>query len=273
MTQTASTSFGNLLRDWRQRRSLSQLALSAEADISQRHLSFMETGRAEPSRAMVLRLAERLDLPLRERNALLTAAGFAPVYDRRDLDHPSLAQVARSVDAILAGHEPYPALAVDRHWNLLRSNSMLAVMMREIDPSLLVPPVNVLRASLHPKGLASRIANFRQWREHVLMRLEKAYDLSADRGLSELAAEIAAYPVPAGSRPYAPPSKAGEAAIAVPFELETPAGRLSLITATTVFGTALDVTVAELTIETFFPADRETAEALHAIWRETAPAG
>jgi transcriptional regulator with XRE-family HTH domain len=240
---------GDHLREWRQRRRMTQLDLACEAEISTRHLSFVETGRAHPSRDMVLRLAERLEIPLREQNLLLVAAGFAPIYPQRAL--------------ILAGHEPYPALAVDRSWNLVAANRMVAPLMAIADEDLRQPPVNVLRLTLHPRGLAPRIENLHEWRTHLLDRLRREVDLTADRDLSDLLTELSAYPILDRGR-IRPPT--GEfAGVAVPFQLSTAQGVLSFYSTTTVFGTALDVTLSELTLETFFPADAETAEAVRAM--------
>src|SRR5215470_15656436 len=177
---------GDLLREWRQRRRLSQLGLALDADVSAKHLSFVESGRAQPSREMVLRLAERLEIPLRERNLLLLSAGFAPVFKERPLDHPELASVRRAIDVVLAGHEPYPALAVDRHWTLVSANKGVAPLLATVASSLLQPPVNVLRLSLHPEGLAPRIENLPQWRSHLLVRLRQQIALSGDRVLVDL---------------------------------------------------------------------------------------
>lgn len=254
---------GDHLREWRQRRRMTQLDLACEAEISTRHLSFVETGRSHPSREMVLRLAERLEIPLREQNLLLVAAGFAPVYPQRALDDPALAGARRAVELILAGHEPYPALAVDRRWNLVAANRMVAPLMAIADADLRQPPVNVLRLALHPRGLAPRIENLHEWRAHLLERLRREADLTADRGLADLLTELSAYPILDRGRIRSP---AGEfAGIAVPFQLSTAQGVLSFYSTTTVFGTAVDVTLSELTLETFFPADPETAEAVKAI--------
>ena len=249
---------GQMLRSWRQRRHLSQLDLASEAGISQRHLSFVESGRSSPSRDMLLHLAEHLSVPVRECNALLLAAGYAPPYRERGLDDPGLAAARGAVDLILAGHAPHPALAVDRHWNLIAANSAVAALTADVDPSLLSPPANVLRLSLHPDGLASRIANVRQWRAHIVARLKRQIHASADAALIKLLHEIEAYPVPPGARPNRPGADP-LAGIAVPLELRTPHGTLALLSTTTVFGTAVDITLAELTIETFFPGDAETA--------------
>jgi transcriptional regulator with XRE-family HTH domain len=253
---------GELLREWRQRRRLSQLDLALEADISTRHLSFLETGRSQPSRDMVLHLADRLEVPLRERNLLLVSAGFAPVFSQRPLDDPALAAARKAVDRLLAAHEPYPALAIDRHWTLVAANAAVGRLIVAADPSLLQPPVNVLRLSLHPKGLAPIIANYAEWRGHLLHRLRHQVDVTADKVLVALMEELAAYPAPDGRRPATAAAEPALAGVLVPLTLDTPLGRLSLISTTTVFGTPIDVTLSELALETFFPADAATAEAL-----------
>lgn len=251
---------GEQLREWRQQRRMSQLDLALEADISARHVSFLETGRSRPSRDMLLHLADRLDVPLRERNSLLLGAGFAPAYPHGSLDDPALVDVRAAVDRLLEAHQPFPALAIDRHWNMVASNSGVALLIGDVDPALLKPPVNVLRLSLHPAGLAGRILNLTQWRSHVLARLRHQYAATADAMLLELAGELAAYPQPDASL-----SASGETLeIAVPLRIATEIGDLSFISTTTVFGTPLDVTLSELALETFLPADGKTAAALYA---------
>jgi len=261
-TATASPSAGDLLQSWRKRRRLSQLDLATEAGISQRHLSFVESGRSRPSRDMVLHLAEHLGIPPRDRNTVLVAAGFAPVYDERPLDHPDLAAARRAVEVILTGHEPHPALAVDRTWTLIAANRAVSPLLEGASPALLTPPVNVLRLSLHPEGVAGRIENFREWRAHVIARLVRQIDLSGDPALAALLEEIKAYPVPPGARPHRPPAEDPLAGIAVPLVMTSDHGRLSLLSTTTVFGTAVDIALSELAIESFFPADEETAAVL-----------
>lgn len=251
--------FGKMLRDWRRRRSLSQLALSAEAEVSQRHLSFLESGRSTPSREMALRLTEALAIPLRQRNALLAAAGFAPVYQERPHDDPALQAAMASVASILRGHEPFPALAVDRHWTMLGANRAVARVVAGVDSSLLAPPVNVLRLSLHPLGLAPRILNWREWRAHVLARLDRQIDASNDADLAALRSELASYPVPIGARPQRSPDATALGGVAVPLRIKVDGKAMALISATTVFTTAVDITLSELAIETFWPADEETA--------------
>jgi transcriptional regulator with XRE-family HTH domain len=252
---------GDYLREWRQRRRMSQLDLACEADISTRHLSFLETGRSTPSRDMVLHLAERLDVPLRERNTLLVAAGYAPVFPERRLEDPALQPARHAMELVLKGHEPYPALAIDRHWNLIASNDAVPPLLAGVAPALLQGPVNVLRLSLHPDGLASRIVNYSEWRAHLFERLRHQIEVTADPVLIALLDELSAYPAPPGA--WAMQAGSAEfAGVAVPFKLRTEAGILSFISTTTVFGTPVDVTLAELALESFFPADAATAEAL-----------
>ena len=258
----AMETFGEHLRNWRQRRRMSQLALAGEANISTRHLSFVETGRSAPSREMVLRLAERLDVPLRERNSLLVAAGYAPMYRERPLDDPALAAAKAAVQSILRGHEPYPALAVDRHWNLLAHNAAVPLLLSGVDAALLQPPVNVLRLSLHPQGLAARIVNLGQWRHHLLERLHQQIAATGDAGLQALERELRSYALPAGDGERVDGEVLG---VAAPLRLRTEAGVLSFISTTTVFGSPVDVTLQELALETFFPADAATALALREI--------
>lgn len=242
---------------------MSQLDLACEADISTRHLSFVETGRAQPSREMVIRLAERLEVPLRERNLLLVAAGYAPVFPERPLEDPALRSAREAVELVLAGHEPYPALAVDRHWTLAASNRAVAPLLEGIDAELLRPPVNVLRLGLHPSGLAPRIVNFSEWRAQLLARLRRQVELTADAVLAGLMRELSDYPPPAGAADAGPPSDLAYGGVVVPFQLAAEGGvTLSFISTTTVFGTPVDVTLSELAIESFFPADAATAEAL-----------
>jgi len=251
---------GTLLRDWRRRRRLSQLDLALEAGVSARHLSFLETGRSRPSREMVLHLAERLDVPLRDRNQLLLAAGFAPAYGERGLDAPALAPVRDAIARIVDGHEPFPAVVVDRWWNLVAANRGMTLFTAGAAPELLEPPVNVLRLALHPGGAAPRLANLAEVRAHLLDRLSRQVALTGDPRLAELQAEVRAYPPP---EPAAgEPGAAAE--IAVPVCVRPPEGgpELRLFSTIATFGTAVDVTVAELSIEAFFPADAATARAL-----------
>jgi transcriptional regulator with XRE-family HTH domain len=255
--EATATPVGALIREWRQRRRLSQLDLAGDADISTRHLSFVETGRSLPSREMVLKLAERLDVPLRERNRLLTAAGYAPMFRERSLDDPELQAARDAVSTLLAAHEPFPALAIDRHWQLVAANRPVTTLLQGIDDaSLLNPPVNVLRVSLHPRGLAPRIVNLAQWRGHLLARLHHQIGVSADPVLARLFDELREYPAPRNG------TEAYGSDVVVPLQLSSPAGTLSLLSTTTVFGTPVDVTLAEIALESFFPADAFTARAL-----------
>lgn len=255
---------GDLLRDWRQRRRLSQMSLALEADVSTRHVSFLETGKAKPSREMLVRLAESLGIPLRERNELLIAAGFAPIYQERDLDAPSLRAAREIVQRVLTGHEPFPALAVDRYWTMLAANDAIAPLLVGVGKDLLRPPINVLRLSLHPNGLASRIANFAEWKEHIFVRLQRQIEISGDPVLVELLNELQTYGMPETSDDEAPPViDSTTAKIAIPFRLRTEQGVLSFYTTTTVFGTPIDITLSELAIEAFFPADQATFDLLN----------
>lgn len=261
---------GDLLREWRQRRRLSQLDLACAADISTRHLSFLETGRSTPSRDMLLHLAEQLEVPLRERNALLLAAGFAPVYRQRKLDDPALAAARRAIELVLKGHEPYPALAVDRHWTLVAGNAAVSPLLAGAAPALLRPPVNVLRLSLHPEGLAPRIVNLAEWRAHILARLHHQVELTADATLEALLDELRGYRIAAsGARGAGDDGRYG--GVVVPLQLAAPGGTLSFFSTTTVFGTPVDVTLSELAIESFFPADAATADALRRSAGATSP--
>jgi transcriptional regulator with XRE-family HTH domain len=254
------TAVGGMLRDWRLRRRLSQLDLSCEADISARHLSFVETGRSQPSRDMLLHLAELLQVPLRERNALLLAGGFAPVFSQRPLDDPRLAAAREAVRLVLGGHEPYPALAVDRHWNLLLANRAAQRLLAGIPEALLQPPVNVLRLSLHPQGLAPRIVNLGEWRAHLLMRLRGQVAASGDPALTTLLQELAAYPPLPGEVDTGTSTPHPD--VVVLLRLRLAQGELALFSTITVFGTPVDVTLSELALESFFPADPASAALL-----------
>jgi len=258
LPHSLSRPVGEQLRHWRQRRRLTQLDLADTAETSTRHVSFIETGRSLPSRAMLMRLAECLDVPLRERNALLAAAGFAPLYRERRLDDPALKPALEAIQLVLNGHEPYPAIAVDRHWNIVAANRALAPLLAGAASELLEPPVNILRVSLHPEGIAPRIANFGEIRAHLLHRLRHQADAIDDPVLRDLYAELSAYPAPPGDEP----EQQASPIVAVPLRLRTEAGLLSFISTITVFGTPTDITLAELAIESFFPADATTAAAL-----------
>ncbi|MGK2948106.1 MAG: helix-turn-helix domain-containing protein [Acidimicrobiales bacterium] len=253
---------GHLLRDWRQRRRLSQLDLSNEAAVSARHLSFVETGRSKPSRELVLHLAEHLEVPLRERNSLLLAAGYAPVYVARPLDAEEMDPVRQALDQILTAHQPFPALIVDRHFDLVTANdAAFTLFTAGVAPHLLEPPVNVVRLGLHPDGLGPRVRNLPELAEHLLIRLQRQLAVAPDPDLAALHAEVSAYPGVAGHR--ASTSVDPATLLFVPMVFEGPDGTvLSLFSTLATFGTALDITLAELSIEAFFPADEATAEAL-----------
>ena len=254
-----SAQVGRLLRGWREHRRLSQLDLANEAEVSTRHLSCVETGRAKPSRAFVLHVAEHLDVPLRARNELLVAAGYAPVYGQTDLEAPEMASVRQALDLVLTHAEPFPALVVDRHWNLVRANSGLSLMLHAVAPHLLEPVPNVLRVSLHPDGLAPHLEAFDVYSAHVLTMLRRDAAALGDPELLALHDELAALPgvrtdVPVDSSP----------GLVLPIRLRTPYGVLSFFTTIARFGTASDVTLAELSVESFFPADEATAQAVRA---------
>jgi transcriptional regulator with XRE-family HTH domain len=254
---------GELLRSWRQRRSLSQLELSLDSAVSARHLSFIETGRARPSREMVLHLAERLEVPLRERNSLLLAAGFAPLYSERSLDSEEMTVITHALDRFLRAHEPYPAVVVDRHWTLVSANDALAIMLDGVSPHLLEPPANALRVALHPEGMAPRIVNFGEWSSHLLERLRRAAAMSADPELEALYHELISYP---GVASEPPPGEYAARAIVLPLRLRSGSGssedELAFFGTITTFGTPLDVTLSELAVEAFYPANAATANAL-----------
>jgi transcriptional regulator with XRE-family HTH domain len=254
----ATPPVGQLLREWRERRRISQLDLSIQADISARHLSFVETGRSRPTPGMILRLSEQLDVPLRERNALLLAGGYAPAYPEHSLDEPELTRLRAALRQILTGHEPYPALVVNRWWEMLDGNAAIAVLTEGCDPALLTSPVNALRVSLHPDGMAPRIANLAEWRAHILERLHRQVHTTRDPRLAELHAELAAYPGGVTERPELTD-------VAVPLRLRRGDQELAFFSMTAIVGAPLDVTVAEVAIESFYPADAETAAALHGI--------
>jgi transcriptional regulator with XRE-family HTH domain len=247
---------GDHLREWRQRRHLSQLDLAIDAEISARHLSFIETGRASPSRDMVLKLAERLDVPLRERNVLLVAAGFAPAFPQRSLDDPALRSARQAIDLVLKAHEPSPALAYDRHWNLVSANRMVAPLLEGIPQRLLGQPFNILKLAFHPEALAPRTVNLAEWCGHLLERLHRQCEATADPELLSLYNELRSYPLPARSGPLPPDN------VAIPLKLRHNSEVLSFLSTTMVFGTPVDITLSELALETFFPADDLTARRL-----------
>ena len=255
---------GHLLRHWRNQRRLSQLEVASEAAVSARHLSFVETGRSKPSRELVLHLAEHLEVPLRDRNALLLAAGYAPSYRETPLDSEAMTPVRDAVALLLAGHEPFPAIVIDRLWNLVSANGpAVGIMSESVDPALLAPPANAMRVTLHPDGLAPRIANFTQYSGNLIDRLRREAGAYADGRLDELIEELCGYPGVAGS----PSPGATAAELFVPLVLRTGEGQLTFFSTLTTFGTARDITVEELAIESFFPADAATAAVLRDRWQ------
>ena len=257
-----TTHAGDLLREWRRRRRLSQLDLAIAANVSSRHLSFVETGRAKPTSDMILHLAEHLDVPLRDRNALLLAGGYAPAYPERGLAEPELKAVRHALRKVLAGHEPYPAVVVNRWWELVDANPGIGLFTRRVNAKLLEPPVNVLRLSLHPDGMAPRIANLPEWRAHLLARLHRQAEAVGDQRLAALHDELAAYPGGESGKPR----QATDVVVPLRYRPDgTGEEELSFISITAMVGTPMDVTVEELAIESFYPADETTAAALGAI--------
>jgi transcriptional regulator with XRE-family HTH domain len=253
---------GDLLREWRQRRRKSQLNLALDAGISARHISFLETGRSTPSREMVLHLAEELEVPLRERNSLLVAAGYAPIFHERNLQDPALRVARKAIELVLEAQKPYPAFAIDRHWTIVASNRAIPELYVGISDVLLRQPVNALRLSLHPDGLASRIANFDEWRAHVLGRLRRQIDLTADPALKDLLSELSNYPAPKASVSKAPARDGEYTSLVAPLNIVVNGTILAFFSTTTIFGTPVDITLSEIAIESFFPADAATAEAV-----------
>lgn len=255
-TATQAAPVGNLLREWRERRRLSQLELAARAEVSARHLSFVETGRSKPTSTMILRLADQLQVPLREQNRLLVSGGFAPAHPEHRLGEPSMALVSDAITKVLDAHDPFPAIVIDQHWDLVAANQALERLVAGAAPHLLEPPVNVLRLSLHPEGMAPAILNLGEWRAHLLERLDREIAASADADLIALREELAGYPgSDIGSQPDTD-------AIVVPLRIRLGDAELAMFSMTAVFGTPRDVTVSELAIETFYPADAATAALL-----------
>ncbi|MEU3175984.1 helix-turn-helix transcriptional regulator [Streptomyces sp. NPDC007000] len=269
-TATATESVGPLLRAWREQRRISQLELALRADSSARHISFVETGRSRPSEEMVLRLAEHLDVPVRERNALLLAAGYAPRFPETPLDDPALEALREGIERLIAGYEPYPALVVDAMYDVVAANRGIMMLFDGVPESLLVPPLNAVRLTLHPRGLAPRIRNLREWRGHLLEQMERQIALRRSAPLRALYEEVAAFPVPEPE----PDSTEGAGAadgeesasvtyFALPMRIEHEGRILSFVSSISTFNTPMDVTVAELAVETLLPADPATAKYLH----------
>ncbi len=250
--------FGDRLRSWRTRRRLSQLQLSNDAGVSARHLSFLETGKARPSRELVLHLAEHLDVPLRERNTLLVAAGFAPMFRETPLEEAPMSPVREALDKLLRAHEPYPAVVVDRMWNVVTANHSTMQLISAVSPKLLEPPVNVMRLSLHPEGMAPHVINYDEYRAHLLTRLARQVHVTGDPALSALYDEVRGYA--GGSHEH---SGSEPIDVVLPLRLRSPYGELALFSTIAVFGTPVDITLDELAIESFFPADEHTSSVLH----------
>jgi transcriptional regulator with XRE-family HTH domain len=247
---------GELLRDWRRRRRMSQLDLGLEANVSARHISFVETGRSKPSRELILHLAEQLEVPLRERNVLLLAAGYAPVYDETPLDNEAMTPARAALEKILAGHEPFPAVIVDGRWDLISANRpAMGLLTEDVAPDLLAPPVNAMRVNFHPKGLAPRISNLPEYSAHWLTRLQRQAALSPDPAVLELIDELRSYP---GVSEPSPATVEPAELLFVPLRIRALGEELSFFSTIATFGTALDITLAELSIESLFPADGET---------------
>lgn len=272
-TVALDTGVGPLLRDWRRQRRVSQLELALRADSSARHISFIETGRARPSEEMVLRLAEHLDVPVRERNALLLSAGYAPRYAETMLDDPSMSALHEGLRQLLRGYEPYPALVVDGQYDVVAANSGIAMLLEGVPERLLAPPLNAMRLTLHPTGLAPRIRNLREWRGHLLHQMKRQLALARSDALRELYEEVAAYPLPASPAPASASEEEGRAGqvpgsvprFALPLEIEHDGLVLSFVSSISTFNTPMDVTVAELAIETFLPADPATVAYLRSL--------
>lgn len=254
----AGLSVGPLLRGWRQRRRLSQMALALQADVSARHLSFVENGRAHASRELLLHLAEELEVPLRDRNSMLVAAGYAPIYSETPMDAESMRQVREAIDRLLASHEPFPAIVVDRAWDVVAANRpALALISEDLSPALLSPRVNALRVALHPEGLAPRIVNFAEWRGHLLERLRRQVVATGSKDLTDLYQELGR--LPGGVFEHEEPPHQD---VFVPLRIRSRGRELSFFSTIATFGAPADITLAELAIESFFPANPQTAAAL-----------
>ncbi|MFF8828315.1 helix-turn-helix domain-containing protein [Streptomyces sp. NPDC015131] len=264
-TAVTGTGVGPLLRGWRERRRLSQLELALRADSSARHISFVETGRSRPSEEMVLRLAEHLEVPVRERNALLLAAGYAPRYSETSLDDPSLGTLRAGIEQLLTGYEPYPAVVVDATYTVLAANRGVTLLMDGLPAHLLTPPLNVMRLTLHPEGLAPRIRNLREWRGHLLAQMERQIALVRSEPLRRLYEEVAAYPLPAAAGPDDREDPHPYPYFALPLRIEHDGRLLSFVSSISTFNTPMDVTVAELAIETLLPADPATVAYLRSL--------
>jgi transcriptional regulator with XRE-family HTH domain len=261
---SARTTVGDLLRAWRAKRRLSQLEVGLTAGVSARHLSFIETGRARASAELLVALADVLDMPLRERNALLLAAGFAPRYSETQLDAPDMAAARQAITRVLEAHDPYPGVALDRHWNIVIANTAAKRVLTIVSPELLAPPHNTFRLGLHPRGLAAHTSNFDEWGRHMLRELQRLADSAIDPAATALLDEVRGYPN-VQSLLATPPKAAPTNPLLVPCVLDIAGQRLSLFTTLATFGSPRDVTLAELTVELFYPADAATEAALRAM--------
>jgi transcriptional regulator with XRE-family HTH domain len=257
-TALASRPVGPLLKDWRVRRRRSQMDLALDVGVSPRHLSFVETGRSKPSPELLVALADHLEVPLRDRNTLLLAAGYAPRYLQTSLDDPEMAAVRRALQRMLDGHDPYPGIVIDRSWNVVLANEAALRLVASLPPELAGPPLNVFRACLHPNGLARATLNFPDWAAYLLGQLDRLRVITADPEVSALAEEVAQYPNVAGLGSWRPGELSHEPVLLVPWWLKIGGKELSLFTMVTTFGTPQDITLAELAVELFYPADDTT---------------
>jgi transcriptional regulator with XRE-family HTH domain len=256
---------GPLLRHWRRRRRRSQMDLALDVGVSPRHLSFVETGRSKPSPELLLVLADRLDVPLRERNVFLLAAGYAPRYRRTPFDDPALGRVRGALRQMLDGHDPYPGVVIDRLWNVVLANDAATRLAGVLPTELAGPPMNVFRACLHPDGFARLTLNFTEWAGYLLDRLHRLELLTSDEEVSALARDVEGYPTLAALAGWRDGARATEPALLVPWRLQLGDSELSLFTTLTTFGTPLDITLEELSLELFYPADEATEAALRSL--------
>ncbi|MFF8411312.1 helix-turn-helix domain-containing protein [Streptomyces omiyaensis] len=263
-TVVSDTGVGPLLRGWRERRRLSQLELALRADSSARHISFVETGRSRPSEEMILRLAEHLDVPMRDRNALLLAGGYAPRYTESTLDAPELGTLREGIARLLRGYEPYPALVVDGSYTVVAANRAIGLLLEGLPEHLLTPPMNAMRITLHPEGLAPRIRNLREWRGHLMAQMERQIAYARSDALRAVYEEVTAYPLPEPSA-HDVPDPEPYPYFALPLRIEHDGRVLSFVSSISTFNTPMDVTVAELAIETLLPADPATVEYLRSL--------
>jgi transcriptional regulator with XRE-family HTH domain len=253
---------GELVRDWRTRRRRSQLDLSIDVGVSTRHLSFVETGRSRPSPELILAIAHHLEVPLRDRNTMLLAGGYAPRYTQRSLDDASMKSVRASIQRLLDAHDPYPGVAIDRAWNVVVANQAGMALSSGLPAHLAGPPMNIYRVSLHPDGMAARTTNFTEWAGQMLAQLRRAVRLTADPDLIALEREVLAYPNIEQIAPMIAAQATEDPVLLVPFRVSTPLGEVAMFTTLTTFGTPRDVTLEELVVELFFPADESSAAKL-----------